>query len=611
MSSFSGTFSADNQVSNAITLSPGQSVSYSITTAALTGSVVFEKTTKVGKGYSTVDTMTATDSGTYTNESASDEIVRLRCVALDEGAVETVTYTLADATTEAAQDFINPATGLYELRFTNDGAELRRQLLLGASPTSDSHAATKSYVDTVANGLKWKQSVKAATTANGTLATAFANGQTVDGVTLATGDRILIKDQSTGSENGIYTVNASGAPTRATDADSGSELVAASVNVEQGTSNADTDWVCTNNSITLGSTSITFVSKSSTTSHNSTAGLQGGTTAQYYHLTSAQHTAVSAMVTAGLNALTSAEVDQLENIGSSVISAGQWGYLGGMNQALATTNSVQFTGITIKNTGTPTLTFKDDDAIDDDANATIAVNLTATGSGAENADVTFAAQVAGALTTFFSFDADGRIDLIPFSGNARVYNATGNASLRIESDAAATGYVGIEFYARYSSADAYGQVGFNANNGVLGLYYDSGLNSNNGISVNSSGYVGIKTVSPASALEVEETKALTGNVTDSYTAGITLDPGYSVSNGGSYTVTRLNYIDANNPSKTETSGTIAITDACLVRYDAAAGTHLAVDSGTTKTTPVTVNAWEKRNVNGTIYYVPMYTSKTA
>ena len=70
---------------------------------------------------------------------------------------------------------------------------------------------TKNYVDAQLQGLDVKNSVRVATTANGTLATAFANGQTVDGITLATNDRILLKDQSTGSENGIYTVNASGA----------------------------------------------------------------------------------------------------------------------------------------------------------------------------------------------------------------------------------------------------------------------------------------------------------------------------------------------------------------------------------------------------------------
>lgn len=128
-----------------------------------------------------------------------------------------------------------------------------------ASPVSGTDAANKTYVDNLIAGLKWKQSVRVATTANGTLATAFANGQTVDGVVLATGDRILLKNQSTGTENGIYTVNASGAPTRATDADTGIELVNATVAAEQGTTNADKLFTCTNNSITIGSTSIVFV----------------------------------------------------------------------------------------------------------------------------------------------------------------------------------------------------------------------------------------------------------------------------------------------------------------------------------------------------------------
>jgi hypothetical protein len=125
-------------------------------------------------------------------------------------------------------------------------------------------SAVVTYVNTVVNGRSWKNAVRAATTANGTLASAFANGQTVDGVTLATGDRILLKNQTTGSENGIYTVNASGAPTRALDADSGAELVNASCYVSEGTTNADTQWTCTTNApITVGSTSTTWVQSGS------------------------------------------------------------------------------------------------------------------------------------------------------------------------------------------------------------------------------------------------------------------------------------------------------------------------------------------------------------
>ena len=126
-------------------------------------------------------------------------------------------------------------------------------------PAAAQDAATKNYVDSVAQGLDVKASVRAATTTAGTLATSFANGQVIDGVTLVTGDRILIKNQATQTENGIYTVNASGAPTRSTDMDSGTEVPGAFTFVEEGTTLADTGWVCTTNApVTLGSTNIVF-----------------------------------------------------------------------------------------------------------------------------------------------------------------------------------------------------------------------------------------------------------------------------------------------------------------------------------------------------------------
>jgi hypothetical protein len=130
-----------------------------------------------------------------------------------------------------------------------------------ADPTSAQDAATKAYVDAAAQGLSAKDSVRVATTAAGTLATSFENGDTVDGVTLATGDRILIKNQASGAENGIYVVNASGAPTRAVDFDANAEVAkGAFVFVEEGTTNADSGWVLTTDgAITLGTTALTFV----------------------------------------------------------------------------------------------------------------------------------------------------------------------------------------------------------------------------------------------------------------------------------------------------------------------------------------------------------------
>ena len=129
-----------------------------------------------------------------------------------------------------------------------------------ATPTSDAHAATKGYVDAARSGLDVKQSVRVATTGPITIATGLANGDTVDGVTLATGNRVLVKDQSTASENGIYTVNATGAPTRATDFDDNAEVTPGAFTfVEEGTANTDSGWVLTNNgTITVGTTGLVF-----------------------------------------------------------------------------------------------------------------------------------------------------------------------------------------------------------------------------------------------------------------------------------------------------------------------------------------------------------------
>ena len=142
----------------------------------------------------------------------------------------------------------------------------------GVTPTADAHFAIKSYVDGVAQGLDVKDSCKVATTANGTLASAFANGETVDGVTLATNDRILIKNQSSADENGIYKVNASGAPTRADDMAASSNAAGAFTFVEQGTTNADIGFVCTSNtgSAVVGTNDLAFSTFSS--SGNVTAG---------------------------------------------------------------------------------------------------------------------------------------------------------------------------------------------------------------------------------------------------------------------------------------------------------------------------------------------------
>lgn len=132
-----------------------------------------------------------------------------------------------------------------------------------ADPTGNTDLATKSYVDTNVSGLLVRAPVRAATTSNVGLTGTAPN--TVDGVTLAANDRILVKNQTTGSQNGIYFVQtlgtgANGTWVRALDADTSAEVKAGLyVYVDQGTTQADTAWVLTtDNPITLDTTSLTF-----------------------------------------------------------------------------------------------------------------------------------------------------------------------------------------------------------------------------------------------------------------------------------------------------------------------------------------------------------------
>ena len=127
-----------------------------------------------------------------------------------------------------------------------------------ADPVNAQDAATKGFVEATSQGLDVKDSCVAATTANITISTALNNGDTLDGVTLSTNDRVLVKDQSTASQNGIYIVGAS--PARADDLAAGADAAGMFTFVEQGTVNADNGFVCTSNkgSAVTGTNNLTF-----------------------------------------------------------------------------------------------------------------------------------------------------------------------------------------------------------------------------------------------------------------------------------------------------------------------------------------------------------------
>ena len=123
---------------------------------------------------------------------------------------------------------------------------------ISTTPTASTDIANKLYVDTVAQGLDAKASCVAATTADITL----SGAQTIDGVSVVAGNRVLVKNQSLSQNNGIY-LCASGAWTRTTDADTWDELTSAFTFIEQGTVNGDCGFVCTANAGgTLGTTAL-------------------------------------------------------------------------------------------------------------------------------------------------------------------------------------------------------------------------------------------------------------------------------------------------------------------------------------------------------------------
>ena len=194
-----------------------------------------------------------------------------------------------------------------------------------AVPTDAAHIATKGYVDSARQGLDVKQSVRVASTANVAISTGLEAGDIIDGVTLVAGDRVLLKNQTTTSENGIYVAVASGAASRSSDAngtaDTGELKSGTFAFVEEGTVNFDSGFVVsTDGTITVGSTGITWTQFSGAGSFEAGDGL------------SKTGTQVNVNVTANRTAITADAIDISANyVGQSsittlgTITTGVWG----------------------------------------------------------------------------------------------------------------------------------------------------------------------------------------------------------------------------------------------------------------------------------------------
>ena len=197
-------------------------------------------------------------------------------------------------------------------------------------PSASSDAATKNYVDNLVTGLRTRVIARVASTANVAIATALENGDVLDGVTLATGNRVLLKDQTTTSQNGLYTVVASGAASRDTEFDIISEIAGQLILVSEGTTNADDLFLCTTDaSATLGTTAITYTQVFPSSGGTVTSVAVADSGSSEFTVTGSPITS-SGTISLAVNSIAATK------IGTGVVSNTEFGYLDGVTSSIQT-----------------------------------------------------------------------------------------------------------------------------------------------------------------------------------------------------------------------------------------------------------------------------------
>jgi len=197
-------------------------------------------------------------------------------------------------------------------------------------PSSTSEAATKNYVDNLVAGLRTRAVARVASTTNVNISTGLENGDTLDGVTLVTGNRVLLKDQSTASQNGLYTVVASGAASRDTEYDTISELAGQLILVSEGSTHADDLFLCTTDtSATLGSSSISYTQVFPSSGGTVTSVGLADAGASEFTVTNSPVTG-SGTINIAVNSIAATK------IGTGTVDNTEFGYLNGVSSAIQT-----------------------------------------------------------------------------------------------------------------------------------------------------------------------------------------------------------------------------------------------------------------------------------
>lgn len=280
-----------DQLGDTLTLVAGTGISLTTNAATDTITVTNSSTGTVDGPASSVNNNVVSFNGT------TGKLIKDSGKATPTGAFvgDTDTQTLSGKTINASS---NTISNLTTAMFATNVIDTDATLAAASTTRLATQSAVKGYVDNISAGLKWKASVRARTTttlptctyANGTSGvgatlTGNANGalSAQDGVTLVQGERLLVLNESAALRLGIYVltqVGDAGTPfilTRATDCDQSSEFINAVIGVQEGSANADTYWQFTNNSVTVGTTSITFTQFSIAYQAGTGLGLSGNT----------------------------------------------------------------------------------------------------------------------------------------------------------------------------------------------------------------------------------------------------------------------------------------------------------------------------------------------